>query len=505
MWKSIVAPLALVWGIWLASSLMTTRIIGEVEESHQVSIADHVATMESVSAMQGIIWRIHSLVLSDDDRLTEVSKQKINSLSAEFRRYLDATIPTCITEPEKESVARLAELFSGYQAELAEVMAKDALTRPIDEEMRQLAREITAECRSLHDINKQLLDASTRDRIETVRYLNLARHGTVAIGPLIGAAFGFWISRRFHRSVAEISVSLGDVVGKLEHDVGRVVIKPLASLPSLQRQVQAVAVRIQRVVDELQQARKQVLAAERLAVAGELAAGVAHEIRNPLTSVKLLIQMAAQRGPGHSLDEEQLGVLQREIVRIERIVQGLLDFAKPPRLRRIRHDLRDTARQALNLVSGRARQQRVALVDEFASTPVYVDADPDQLQQVLVNLLLNGIEAMPNGGKMQVSVASEPGPPARCRVVVCDSGPGIAPDVLDKIFDPFVTTKKGGTGLGLAVSRRIIEEHDGSLEATNQASGGARLETWLPLADTIPGLPAVEDEDSHAKAASDRR
>ena len=146
------------------------------------------------------------------------------------------------------------------------------------------------------------------------------------------------------------------------------------------------------------------MSAERLAAVGELASGIAHELRNPLTSVKLLIQTATQQLPGRSIGKQDLQVAQREIARMESTIQGLLDFARPPTLRRVTHDLRRTVQRALNLVEGRAKQQQVNIVTECPDAPVMVDGDPEQIHQVLVNLLLNGVEAMPDGGMLKMTI-----------------------------------------------------------------------------------------------------
>ncbi len=235
------------------------------------------------------------------------------------------------------------------------------------------------------------------------------------------------------------------------------------------------------------------MSTERLAAVGELAAGIAHEMRNPLTSVKLLIQTATQQLPGGSFGEQDLQVAQREIVRMESTIQGLLDFARPPVLRRVRHDVRGTAQRAWNLVDGRARQQHVNVVYETPDVPVMVDGDPEQLHQILVNLLLNGVESMPSGGLLRMTIQAGDGRHQACRIAVSDSGAGIPPPILARIFEPFVTSKETGTGLGLAISRRIAEEHGGMLVAANREEGGAQFTLELPTSTAVPGNTASGD------------
>ena len=283
-----------------------------------------------------------------------------------------------------------------------------------------------------------------------------------------------------HRSISQISIMLKGATGELNQELGQVEVHTPRDLPQLQQLAQVVTERIRHVVAELEQARRQAMTAERLAAVGELASGIADELRNPLTSVKLLIQTATRQLAGRSFGKQDLEVAQREIARMESTIQGLLDFARPPQLRLVTHDLRHTVQRALNLVDGRAKQQKVEIITERPDTPVMVDGDPEQIHQVLVNLLLNGVEVMPSGGVLKMTIQRAEGREHICRVTVRDSGAGIPPQVLPRIFEPFVTSKERGTGLGLAISRRIAEEHGGTLVATNCEEGGASFTLELP-------------------------
>ncbi len=210
----------------------------------------------------------------------------------------------------------------------------------------------------------------------------------------------------------------------------------LVDLPGLHRLVQDVSRRIRDVVDELQSARREAVRAERLAAVGELAAGVARRLRNPLTSVKLLIQSAGRGDPSHALQGRRLEVVQKEIAQMESTIQGLLDFARPPKPHRVTHNLRDTLDRAIDLAAARAGQQHVEIHEQGSTEPVMINGDPEQLDLVFLNLLLNGIEAMPAGGTMTVSLEVEMGPPAICRVLFLDTGPGIDEASLDRLFEP---------------------------------------------------------------------
>ena len=197
-------------------------------------------------------------------------------------------------------------------------------------------------------------------------------------------------------------------------------VHPSDDLPALQQQVQLVSSRIKEVVDQLQQARRETMLADRLAAVGEMAAGVAHELRNPLTSVKLLIQTAADGPPDHALSDEHIHVVLEQIVRMESTIQGLLDFARPPQMQVV------SPRPSRHVASrpepggGSCQTARGGHVcEDWPSGPVLVDGDPEQLHQVFVNLLLNGVESMPEGGELKVAVQCDDSTDAVCRVVFC--------------------------------------------------------------------------------------
>ncbi|MEI8022279.1 MAG: ATP-binding protein, partial [Schlesneria sp.] len=266
----------------------------------------------------------------------------------------------------------------------------------------------------------------------------------------------------------------------------------------------------------------EVLQAERLAAVGELAAGVAHEIRNPLTSVKLLLQYAIRKASGPTLEESQLRLILDEIGRMETTIQGLLDFARPPKLNIMKHDLRQTLQRALNLIDSRARQQGIEIIMGEVETPLIVDGDTEKLHQVLVNLLINAVEAMPDGGRLSIdamdamigidiprSPTTDTSPDCQKQpdnhvavITIRDTGEGISTHVLSRLFEPFATTKERGTGLGLAVSHRIVEEHQGTIVACNDSSGGAKFTLTMPLVkssmDSHPIQETAEMEQATA-------
>ncbi len=171
-------------------------------------------------------------------------------------------------------------------------------------------------------------------------------------------------------------------------------------------------------------------------------------------------------------------MLDEEIQRLNRSLQSFLDYARPPAISKRRVDLAAVVDRTRQLVAGRAEQQGIRVVVDRPQHPVEVDVDPEQLHQVLLNLLLNAFDAIGRDGQVTIDIQRTPG----CAVVtVADTGPGISQAVRDRLFEPFVSTKESGTGLGLTICRRIVEDHKGHIDATNDPQGGAIVTVTVPV------------------------
>jgi two-component system, NtrC family, sensor histidine kinase HydH len=502
MWKKVVGPTILVSLLWIAGSSVSTYYFHRVYESHSQVLAENVSTMRASWAMQDVLWRIEAVLMEAGGKDRRETRIEVAELESAFDRHLDEAEATAFTPEELTLVKGVREHFAVYRdhiearlkpAGLAGLLTPQAADH---EKTIRLARGVAEPCRQLIELNERMLADSTARSTRLSTWMNLVRLAFLIAGPVLGVLYGLWVARGLNRSISQISVTLKDAAGDFDREVGSVEVHARGDLPGLRQQVQVVAGRMRQVMEELQHTRRQAMSTERLAAVGELAAGIAHELRNPLTSVKLLVQTAQRQVRSESAGR-QLQVVQQEIARLECTIQGLLDFARPPALHRVPHDLRATVRRALNLVEGRAKQQGVAITEQLPGTRVTVDGDPEQLHQIFVNLLLNGIEAMPQGGTLEVAIQTLNGAASTCRVSVSDSGEGIPQPVLDRIFEPFVTSKEHGTGLGLAVSHRIAVEHCGDLLAANRAQGGAVFTLELPLSKAD-----CEDTPAHGNGNS---
>lgn len=233
--------------------------------------------------------------------------------------------------------------------------------------------------------------------------------------------------------------------------------------------------RYQRSYKELQDAMKR---KEKLLALGHLAAGVAHEIRNPLSSIKGLAKYFAERTPAGGESHELAQVMAKEADRLNRVVSELLELVKPAHLTLQQVDLNEVITHSLHLVGQDAASREIQLRFSANSTLPAIQADPDRLTQVLLNLYLNAIHAIGRQGTITVEANESSGD--RVKIVVTDSGKGIAAEQLEAIFTPYFTTKADGTGLGLAVVQNIIEQHGGTIQVVSVEGKGATFTLWLP-------------------------
>ncbi len=219
------------------------------------------------------------------------------------------------------------------------------------------------------------------------------------------------------------------------------------------------------------------LRAQQMATLAQLATGVAHEIRNPLTSIKLLIQVNLAKFAKEGFETDDLELVEQEIRRMERSVNGLLEYARPEAGEFNRFPIDEALRRTVQLIQGRCQAQSVSLNVASTDESMCVYGDRSQLQQLFLNLAINALDAMPSGGSLEITV-SRLG--SNVEVTIGDTGPGIDDRIVGKLFTPFVTTKPNGVGLGLGICQRIAEAHQGTLSGANRMAGGALFRLLLP-------------------------
>lgn len=249
--------------------------------------------------------------------------------------------------------------------------------------------------------------------------------------------------------------------------------------------------------------------AEKLAAVGELAAGVAHELGNVLAVIGGSVQFLLANADAASPSRQYLEAIHRNVAAGDRIIKGLLSFARPSPPSLEATEIESVLERACLLLKGDMAKVGVKVSRQYWSYPLQVLADAQQMQQVFLNILLNAIQAMPRGGTVTLRTLPEPADPpwAGMRVEIADTGVGIPADYLHRVFDPFFTTKEGGTGLGLSVSHRIVAAHGGKLSVESQKSRGTRFIVRLPMRPpaaerrAVPGTSDSGAPPDHGRAA----
>jgi two-component system NtrC family sensor kinase len=217
---------------------------------------------------------------------------------------------------------------------------------------------------------------------------------------------------------------------------------------------------------------------------GQLAAGVAHEINNPLTTIGGFSEIVLRELPGDSPLRNDVQLILREAQRARDVVRRLLDFARHSEPHRNSVDLNELVRETVILMRSAASVRDIAIEEHYALELPWVSVDVNQFKQVVLNLLNNAAQAMPKGGTLLIRVGAAVRENRRgVEIKVKDSGVGIPRENLERIFEPFYTTKSldEGTGLGLAVSYRIVREHDGVIEVESEVGKGTTFVVWVPV------------------------
>jgi signal transduction histidine kinase len=382
---------------------------------------------------------------------TDNERSILNDIESEYLRYVFA----------RDQVIQL------YQAGKREAGAQRHW------EVRKQFFAIQTLCDQYREINKeQIRQARTESRAQT----RMLKGMTLAALPSV-LALGILLAYILLNQILKPIRILSMETGGMEMD------RPLPrEMTALRQRVHNLMENVDQTQSELQQSREHLLQTEKLAMVGKLAAGVAHTIRNPLTSVNMRLFSLERSLKLSQTQQEDFEVIAEEVRHIDTIVQNFLEFARPPKLKIQSISPSEVVDMALQLLRHRLESYGVQVeVDRQHRLPM-VEADPEQLKEVLINLLVNACEAMGEGGLIVIreeeGVAEPLGPVVVIRVK--DNGPGIPKSVRDKVFQPFFSTKEEGTGLGLSIAYRIVEEHGGWLSLKSKEGEGATFTITLP-------------------------
>ncbi len=433
-------PTAVIGLLLFAVCLVSAWSVNHLQSQLSYALVSNVTSMESAQELEINLHklRFHCYRYLIEPKQGEANTHLLSKLTADdrdFRAALEEAERWAFTPQEKEYVRQIRIAYQRYQEQFQVLSHKPP---PQQADYDGLAesnpiRPIMEPCERYFYFNKEQMNQTQQQSERISRLLRWVLLLLGLVGPISGLLIGWSMARGFSRWM-----------------------------------------------------QRELLRAQQLSALGQLAASVAHEVRNPLMSIKMLVEAALRPHNPRPFTGDTLQVVHRAVARLEKMVQGFLDFARPPALQRSICDLRAVAAEAIELIRARAGQQKVEMVLDCPEQPVYGDVDRARLCAVFVNLGLNSLDAMPSGGRLDVRLRAESD---QVIVRVLDTGTGIAPEVAERLFTPFASSKPTGTGLGLCISKRIIEDHGGQINGSNRPAGGACFTILLPLSSSANGRP----------------
>ena len=318
---------------------------------------------------------------------------------------------------------------------------------------------------------------SRRSMVEVQRHIRDIAYGIAGLGIIFAVLASLWIAARISRPIEELAQAAGQVAaGDWET---RVDIRSLDEVGALARS-------FNNMTRQLAEQRDRLVQTERVAAWRELARRLAHELKNPLMPLQITVEnmVRAKKLPKKQFDEvfaESTATLQAEIENLKTIVGRFSDFSKLPQPQALEMDAREAVRRVVKLYGPALEEKHIELGTAISAEPLPILGDSELLHRALSNLVLNAMDAMPEGGTLTVSAnrARE-----MVRISVADTGAGLTPEECERLFTPYYTTKQHGTGLGLAIVQSVIADHNGTIAVENVEGGGARFVIGLPLAES---------------------
>ncbi len=382
-----------------------------------------------------------------------------------------------------ETVARLQKHVETYGELMSDIFTfppQSAIANRKAKEALRVGDEMIGKIEHMIAMTSDNFNRQEREILQRIDQRKSILFMLVTIGPFFAIGLAFILVRGLTRPVKSLLDATRRLkAGDLEHRIA-----------GLHGEFGEVANSFNEMVASLKKQMQELQRTEQLRVCGEMAAGIVHEIRNPLAGMKVSIEVLLSELDIDVRDRDVLVKVVDQIKHVELLMKNLLNYARPVAADPVSVNVNKILEKTIyfiekhpSFVSGKAHRQVLKELDDHLPEII---ADPQQLQQVFFNILLNSVDAISEGGKITVTTRYDEKMKA-VAIDLCDTGKGIPPALMDKIFQPFFTTKGKGTGLGLAISKRIVEEHGGSIEVANQVSGGAVFTITLPLKPQASG------------------
>ena len=484
MWKRLSLRARLL--LLLAALILTTLTGGVVTVWHTramdqlfTSLVDHnVASFQAAEELETALLRQKGFVTYYFLDGNPEWLRQLEEHHQAFEDWLKKARKSAYTETMREILDQIDQLYRRYLNTRGEVIKlyqkgqREAGARLHPEARRQF-QELYNLCERYKLIHEYTIARARTEAQARARFINTLVLVVMPSVAVLGLLLAYILIKQIFGPIRRLALKTAPADSEAP---------PADEVKALSRRVYSLLEDVDLAQSQLERSQEHLLQAKKLAMVGKLAAGVAHTIRNPLTSVKMRLYTLGRTLELSDSQKEDFEVISEEIRHIDTIVRNFLEFSRPPKLKMQRVSPSEAVDLALQLLRHRLESYQVEVKLIRGEPLPELMADPDQLKEVLVNLLVNACEAMVGGGEITIEEEVEVtdiGPTAVIRLK--DNGPGVPESVQEKIFEPFFSTKEEGTGLGLSIAARIVEDHGGWLSLASREGQGATFSINLPL------------------------
>ncbi|MBS4060654.1 MAG: MCP four helix bundle domain-containing protein [Bacteroidetes bacterium] len=471
----------------LAVGYLIISYIYQLQDNTKVLITENAISTRNAQDLRLALYRVRAASLTN---VFDKSDEQIQNLEREQKAFLllvDKADQATNTFEENKLIQQISALFSNYEQTLKnaiEMHRKGRLTQPnavillASQDLINTIEDKTNQLINIKEEKQNTLENSieVNDNIITTAIYSLGISGII-----MGLILGWLIARIILNPIYKLVLKVRDAAGSevVEH----IRMTPGKELEELDLHINRLIGRINKANEDLQKNRELLDRSAKFAAVGKIAPALAHEIRNPLTSIKMLIHSMLQESEDGSEQKGDLEIMLHEINRMEEFLQNFLKYARPSKPQMQQIDAIEVIRQVLHLMQARLKQSNISLKENYEETAVIIKADPNMLKQILMNLIINAVDAMGKSGVLTISTRKTTDTEGQPTFIISveDTGSGIPAEIIDTLFDPFVKNKEHGIGLGLSISQRIADLHHGHIHASNNHPNGAVFSLHLPI------------------------